>query len=310
MNDRRLLETLSDRELRTALSRGHLQMHLGAVTCSVHIKRREILPFLQHHYGHARVRTGDDIVHFNLQLDAPSLLRRFIRPQIMPLYTGFKNILPLSTALTPLAFEMGMNLHVALGTARHLLLHAGVVADTSGRAIIMPATSGGGKSTLTALLMQRGYRLLSDEFGIMDLKSGSFHAFNRPVSLKNESIKLIRDLVGQDELGPVYRDTPKGDVAFLRPRPSDFESRTLPALGKVIVYPSFDPNAPKGGALEDVKASDSMLRLISGSTNYKMTAEAGFKRLTKLVSRVPSYSIRYASAEDSLKLLEKIGIAL
>ena len=53
------------------------------------------------------------------------------------------------------------------------------------RALIMTGESGAGKSTLAALLGERGWRLMGDEFALIDLDDGTIHPFPRAVSLKN-----------------------------------------------------------------------------------------------------------------------------
>ena len=61
-----------------------------------------------------------------------------------------------------------MNLQMALGQKRYLLLHAATV-EKDGRALIMTGESGAGKSTLAALLGERGWRLMGDEFALLDM---------------------------------------------------------------------------------------------------------------------------------------------
>jgi len=51
---------------------------------------------------------------------------------------------------------------ILLNVRSHLLIHAGVVAR-HGKATILTADSGGGKTTMVLGLIQRGYNFLSDE---------------------------------------------------------------------------------------------------------------------------------------------------
>lgn len=109
------------------------------------------------------------------------MLRRFIRPSVMIEgdYMLPETAAPLPLAQALLAAEMGMNLQMALGWRRHLLLHASAV-EKDGKALIMTGASGSGKSTLSALLGQSGWRFMGDEFVLLDLESGAAVPF--PVS--------------------------------------------------------------------------------------------------------------------------------
>ena len=131
----------------------------------------------------------------------------FVVPDALPL--------PLSMGL--LAAEMGMNLQVALGWRRHMLLHASAVAR-DGRALIMSGESGSGKSTLAALLGEGEWRLMGDEFTLIEPVSGDALAFPRAVSLKNEAIAAVAARVDAARLGPLMAGTPKGDIRHLIPQ--------------------------------------------------------------------------------------------
>ena len=72
-----------------------------------------------------------------------------------------------------------MNLQMALGARRWLLLHASCV-ERDGRALLMSGHSGAGKSTLSALLAERGWRLLGDEFALLDLATGRGASVSAP----------------------------------------------------------------------------------------------------------------------------------
>jgi hypothetical protein len=68
----------------------------------------------------------------------------------------------------------------------HLLLHAGVVSK-NGKAYIIYAPSGFGKTTLVLELVSRGYKFLSDEYCPVDLSDFSISPFPRRLGLKPDS---------------------------------------------------------------------------------------------------------------------------
>src|SRR3546814_12527552 len=91
---------------------------------------------------------------------------------------------------------MGMNLQMAVGWRRHVLLHASCV-EKNGRALVMTGASGSGKSTMAAMLGERGWRLMGVEFALLDLASGQMFEFPRLISRKNGGMYALRD--GADE---------------------------------------------------------------------------------------------------------------
>ena len=129
-----------------------------------------------------------DFTDATVRLEANRPWRRFMRPSVH--IRGdwtIPDALPLPLAQGLLAAEMGMNLQVALGWRRHLLIHASAV-ERDGRAVMMIGASGSGKSTLAALLGEGRWRLLGDEFALLGLNDGMLAPFPRLVSLKNAAI--------------------------------------------------------------------------------------------------------------------------
>ncbi|HVF93568.1 MAG TPA: HprK-related kinase A, partial [Sphingomonas sp.] len=108
-----------------------------------------------------------DVPDYTVRLEAARPWRRWIRPAVT---IGGDYMLPeaapLPLAQGLLAAEMGMNLQLALGGRRYLLLHASAV-ERDGRAVLMSGESGAGKSTLAALLAASGWRFMGDEFALI-----------------------------------------------------------------------------------------------------------------------------------------------
>ncbi len=68
-----------------------------------------------------------------------------------------------------------------------VFLHAGVVG-WRGRAIVMPADSFKGKSTITAELVRRGAAYYSDDFALIN-ENGLVHAFPREISMRDDAYR-------------------------------------------------------------------------------------------------------------------------
>lgn len=242
----------------------------------------------------------DGVPDFTVRLFAARPWRRFVRPAVM---IGGDYVLPeaapLPLAQGLLAAEMGMNLQMALGQRRYLLLHAAVV-ERDGQALILTGVSGAGKSTLAALLGLRGWRLMGDEFALLDPESGLIHAFPRLISLKNASIATVAAETPAERFGPLLEGTPKGAIRHLVPDAAAIAAMDEPARPALILFPSFGFEA----AAREVPPSEVFVRLTQASTNYVAIGERGFDALTELVKQVPARAIDYPDTASAIAQVE------
>jgi HprK-related kinase A len=243
---------------------------------------------------------------FTVRLEAERPLRRFVRPSVA--IRGdyvLPDAAPLPLALGLLAAEMGMNLQMALGQKRFLLLHAASV-ERDGRALLMTGHSGAGKSTLAALLGERGWRFMGDEFALLDLDDGRLHPFPRAVSLKNESLRLFEG-VEPGRLGPVLTGTPKGTIRHLRPNREAVARMGEAATPVMILFPRFGRDLEP--EVRDVGAAEAFMRLTQASTNYVALGERGFDALTRFVGTLPAKAIDYSDTAQAEALVEGLWSA-
>ncbi len=248
----------------------------------------------------------DGVCDYSVRLFAARPWRRWLRPSIT---LGGDFILPEAVPMPldwgVLAAEMAMNLQLALGERRYLLLHASAV-ERDGRALLMTGVSGSGKSTLAALLSSRGWRLMGDEFALVDPATGMAHAFPRLVSLKNASVGEVERAVPGARFGELLRATPKGDIRHLVP-PADAIARMAePARPALILFPSFGFDAEQRA----VPPSEAFVRLTQASTNYTALGERGFDCLSGLVQAVPSVAIDYPDTDSAMAQVEALWDAL
>jgi HprK-related kinase A len=240
---------------------------------------------------------------FNVHLFAARPWRKVLRPSV---HIGGDFIIPdaapLPLAQGLLAAEMGMNLQMALGQRGFLLLHASGV-ERDGRAVLMTGISGAGKSTLAALLMGRGWRLMGDEFILIEPETGLAHAFPRLISLKNEAIPVAEALLPNARFGPLLAGTPKGTLRHIVPDARAIAAMAEPATPALILFPRFGFEA----AERPVPPSEAFVRLTQASTNYVNLAERGFDALTRLVRDVPARAIDYPDTDTALEMVERLA---
>ncbi|WP_076071175.1 HprK-related kinase A [Sphingomonas montana] len=243
---------------------------------------------------------------YTVRLEAARPWRRWIRPSVTVRGDHMlPDALPLDLAHGVLAAEIGMNLQLALGERRWLLLHASSV-ERDGRALIMSGESGSGKSTLAAVLATRGWRLMGDEFALIDLATGAARAFPRATSLKNGAIDEMLRHVPDARFGAALTGTPKGRLRHLRPDAQAIARMDAPAIPALILFPQFG----RPEAAEAMGPAETFVRLTQASTNYVPLGRAGYDALTRLVTAVPTVAVDYPDTDTAVGMVEQLWAAL
>ncbi len=105
--------------------------------------------------------------------------------------------------------EQSMTLFAVQRLTRVVAVHSAVFAH-DGRAIVVPAASGGGKSTLTMAAADAGVKVLTDEYALIDQVTGLVSGWRRPVRiLRDDGTADRRDVAVDSDPIPV------GLVAFV-----------------------------------------------------------------------------------------------
>ncbi len=247
----------------------------------------------------------DGVADYTVRLFARRPWRQWIRPSVE---IGGDYMLPEAAPLPLrqglLAAEMAMNLQMALGARRYLLLHASAV-ERDGRAVLMTGISGAGKSTLATLLAARGWRFMGDEFALLDPETGLVHAFPRLISLKNEAIAAAQAAWPNARMGPLLASTPKGDIRHMVPDARAIAAMDVPATPALLLFPRYGFAA----AVRPVPPAEAFVRMTQASTNYVALGEPGFAALTGLIAGIPSIAIDYPDGDTAVAQVEALCAA-
>ncbi len=244
---------------------------------------------------------AQEFVDFHIEI-APG--RRFPKPQCIFKIDGEEPFTPLAAGEAFALFEWGLNWCVTGYCHTWITIHSAVL-ERHGKTVLLPAPPGSGKSTLCAALMLDGWRLLSDEMALLNPRQGTIQPFPRPVSLKNQSIEVIRQRAPNVVMGPVAFDTMKGNVAHLQVSPSSLERANEVGTPHLLVFPRYVAGSstellPRGKA-------NSLMHLAENSFNQQVHGREGFKALSALIDRVDCYDFSYSNVDEALAVFSQLA---
>jgi hypothetical protein len=171
-----------------------------------------------------------------------------------------------------------------------LWVHAGAV-ERDNCAVLLAAASGQGKSTLTTLLCERGWRLMSDDVA--------------PIRMDRDDVLPFNQLP-QRRVDPGKHLSPE-DVASL-PRESinlsEESVRRDSAQIRAIVFPEFKRGSK--AELIPIRQGDGALELLRNSRNLIDHKGAAVERAATIGRGVPMFRLCYGIATEGANLINEI----
>lgn len=241
---------------------------------------------------------------FHIHVDPVGGPRRwFRRPHVNFWSDGVAPYNPMPSDHASALMEWGMNRCIATQAHHYLLLHAAVL-ERNGRCVVLPGNPGAGKSTLTAALSLSGWRLLSDEMTVIDRDDGLIVALARPISLKNQSIDIIRRFSSDAVFGETAHDTHKGSVGLLRPPKDSVDRVTEKGRAAHIVFPHWRADATT--RLSRRPKADAFMHAASHAFNYSLLGRLGFDLNAALVDACDCWDFEYSELDEALRAFEDL----
>lgn len=296
------LSDLSEGTQKNLLRRGELYLQVGPYTYRLQSDLQSVSEGLATLYSEFRLASPGSFTDYNISLRHTGLASRLLGK----VEFFFDNQRPFNTITNDQAYafmEWGMNWCVSIYANEYLKLHAAVVAK-DGRAVIMPGLPGAGKSTLCAALGLSGWRVLSDEHALVPPGTAQVVPLYRPVSLKNESIGIIRKFKPSAVFGPVSTATHKGVVAHVK---ADIESDShdpgrLPVT--TMVFPRYSADEPE--RLSRRSKTQSFILSAYHSFNYSLLGSAGFHSMATLLNAAQCYDLVYRDLDWAIQTMDEL----
>ena len=127
----------------------------------------------------------------------------------------------------------------------------------------------------------------------------------RPISLKNQSIEIIKRRVPDSVFSEVAGNTVKGALALLR-APADSVARVAePARPAWVIFPRFKLGAET--ELTPHSKANALLELGRNAFNYSVHGRAGFVALADLVDRCACYDFCYSELDEAREVFARLS---
>jgi HprK-related kinase A len=281
-----------------------IYLRTGPFVSRIRTSFDELLASISRFYPAGMLTRHEPFADFHIALEPPKSLRRWFKPQVLFKLDGYSGYRPLARHQVLALFEWGLNAAIAQRAHQYLIYHAAVI-ERGGLAVILPGSPGAGKSTLTAALVNRGWRLLSDELTLLRPDTGMVDALARPINLKNDSIGIMRRFVPDAVFSAEVPDTAKGTICLMR-APEDSLTRVAErAVPRWVVFPRWRRGA--AAALQPMQKAAAMLELGLQSMNYSIHGAQGFTLTADLIERCDCLRFEYGQLGDAIAAFDDLA---
>lgn len=291
-------------DLATLLREDGLLLRTGPFTFRLRSPHAVLARNVRQLYGTMPVLAASTPADFDLAIADGAPWRRFWRRQCRCEFDGKSVFEPLPAAHAYALLEWSMNWCISSHAHQYLIVHAAVLARGD-HGLILPAPPGSGKSTLCAALTHHGWRLLSDELTLVDMQDGRLWPLCRPVSLKNDSIAVIRQFAPRAVFGEVTHDTAKGDVVHMAVPEEHLLQVQRPVRARWVVYPRYLAGAAT--QLVTRQRASAVLDLARNAFNFHFQGPEGFERLCDLVEACDCYDFSYSQLSEAMSCFDVLA---
>jgi len=170
-----------------------------------------------------------------------------------------------------------------------LWLHAGAV-ERDGGAVVLPAASGQGKSTLTTHLCGLGWRLLSDDIAPVRMDTDEVLPFPQsPVRRVHPGREVTAD-----ELGALEREVVAVSQDYIAAQGVTLRS---------LVFIAYRPGEEM--CMTKLPQGTAALEILRNLTNFVDHSGAAVRRAADLARRIPVFALRYEVGSSAASVIDR-----
>ena len=205
--------------------------------------------------------------------------------------------------MAAIMLEAGLNWCVGNFADQFIVIHSATL-ERNGRALLMPAPPGSGKSTLCAALVAGGWRLLSDEFALIDPVTGFLVPVTEAGGAQGTLDRSDSRVGSRCVLQSVVNNEGQ-TVAYMRPPTASVQASANRCAAGLIVIPQYAQGAE--ATVSDLTQARTVLHLADNSFNYNLHGRQGFERLADIADAAPCVTLRYSDLPSGTDIVNRLS---
>jgi HprK-related kinase A len=196
--------------------------------------------------------------------------------------------------------EWAINWQIMLYLPRYYQIHAGVL-NANGQGVVFPASPGSGKTTLTAGLVQRGWKYFSDEFALIDPRSLDLYPFPKALCIKQGSFDTLESLGVDMHSRRHYLKGKKGCVALVSPHELAPDPIAESCPVRHVVFCNYQPDTRP--TMREISRADAVIRLNQQSFNFVKFRAQGVRIMADIVRDARCYKLVAGQIHETCDLV-------
>lgn len=183
-------------------------------------------------------------------------------------------------------------------TGDFVLIHAGAVSTPAGEGMLLPAHSGGGKTTLTTALVRSGFQYLSDDAAPVDPISRTLYPYPKPISLKDRHDPVFPDL------HPSGKRTDWVSALWIRPGQIRPGAVGEPCRIRFVVGYQYRPGAPT--EISPVTPAEGAMDLLNNSLNFPRYRARLLPLVADIAREARSYRLVSGDLDEAVRAITAV----
>jgi hypothetical protein len=231
-----------------------------------------------------------------VRYDPRGPLRSYIYRDGEPLEftTGLHRLAP---AVKAALWQCAVNAHDFL-----FYIHAGVVG-TGESCILLPATAGSGKSSLTTALTHKGYRYFSDEVALIEPRTFEVPPVPLAICVKRTGWDLIGRYHPEISGVPTHERSDGKVVRYIIPPSGAAQKASAPVSH--IVFPRYEMNAQT--ELKAVARAEALGRLMGECLALRRRLDlTNVEEIVRWIAGIDCYALTFSSLDEATERVAQV----